>query len=141
MLKIRRMWNTYTACSSNSFAICSDMFLIFPILSDIRSIVSSWKCLKMSINTLLLDNIRIAFTCLLSISCCCSSWTIYSLNLNFELLYSKLQHWQLNIKQDKRRFLAKIMLCCLQYDFPMVKIHSPTNHVYRFTSRVTVSFF
>ena len=51
-------YSTYTACSSSSLEMCSDMFLMLPMPSDMRSMVSS---------------------CLRSISCCCSSCTMYSL--------------------------------------------------------------
>ena len=62
--------STYTACSSSSLEMCSDMFLMLPILSDIRSIVSS---------------------CCLSSSCCCSSCTMYSLHGQNIKVYPAIQ--------------------------------------------------
>ena len=62
--------STYTACSSSSLEMCSDMFLMLPILSDIRSIVSS---------------------CCLSSSCCCSSCTMYSLHGQNVKVYPAIQ--------------------------------------------------
>ena len=73
-------YETYTACSSSSFEMCSDMFLMLPMLSAIRSIVSS---------------------CLCSISCCCSSCTMYSL-------------WGESAVLGRREYLlGPVLACCV----------------------------